>query len=612
MAAVGCLLAVTAVAAPTYFVNRGFATDIAFARLERQGLEYLRPLQDLQENLGWHRILSRIQLRGGAVQAAQLREAEERIDKGFSALRDANARVGESLQFTPEGLSRRQRGHVRVETMRGEWETLRKSWTNMSAAAADRAHAHLSDDIRTSIKHAGDTSNLILDSDLDSFYLMDAVVVALPQTQDRLADIAAMSEDAVGGAGLRDALIATAPMLKESDLDHTLDDLHTALNEDANFHGTSESLQANLPKVSGPYESANKELLDLMNRAAAEPALAAQGALESHAWKAREASSRLWKTSAAELDNLLAKREQDISTGRWLALGLCFIALVSGASVAAAVLRKATRLLRKAAFRIRKQSAAIAGVSVDIVEASQSVANGARQQAASLEETMASSEEIGASAMQSRSHVREAADLMSRSQGLVEEANRRLSEMEGAIGRITESSRLVSKIVKTIDEVAFQTNILSLNAAVEAARAGEAGTGFAVVADEVRSLAQRCSHAAKDTADLVEQSIVFSSEGQEKVESAAASIRALTGTFVEIKGLVEAVHEGSNRQNFSIEEIVTALTAIGQVTQRNAVSAEKAAQAAEELRGRSQPLTEVVGELVALAGGRPVEQHVAA
>src|SRR4029079_3682437 len=131
--------------------------------------------------------------------------------------------------------------------------------------------------------------------------------------------------------------------------------------------------------------------------------------------------------------------------------------------------------------------------------------------------------------------------LVADSQQRFVEANQSLDEMVVSMDEINLQSGKISKIIKTIDEIAFQTNILALNAAVEAARAGEAGMGFAVVADEVRNLAQRCSQAAQDTAVLIEESIAKSTTGKAKVDQVATAVRAITHEAAKVKGLVEAV-----------------------------------------------------------------------
>ena len=171
------------------------------------------------------------------------------------------------------------------------------------------------------------------------------------------------------------------------------------------------------------------------------------------------------------------------------------------------------------------------------------------------------------------------------------------------MSEINSSSEKISKIIKVIDEIAFQTNILALNAAVEAARAGEAGMGFAVVADEVRNLAQRCAQAAKDTARLIEESMAKSQDGMAKLDQVAAAIRSITESAAKVKTLVDEVNLGSQEQARGIEQIAKAIAQMEQVTQKNAANAEESASASEELSGQAETMKAVVGELQALVGG---------
>src|SRR5262245_50213257 len=131
---------------------------------------------------------------------------------------------------------------------------------------------------------------------------------------------------------------------------------------------------------------------------------------------------------------------------------------------------------------------------------------------------------------------------------VLERSNQSLADMVAAMTSIKESSNRVAKIIKTIDEIAFQTNILALNAAVEAARAGEAGMGFAVVADEVRNLAQRSAQAARDTTTLIEGAITSSDAGSGKVELVASAIDAITKSVGQVKGMRSEVREASQQQ----------------------------------------------------------------
>jgi len=182
------------------------------------------------------------------------------------------------------------------------------------------------------------------------------------------------------------------------------------------------------------------------------------------------------------------------------------------------------------------------------------------------------------------------------------ETNRQLGEMVTAMDEIDASSTKISKIIKVIDEIAFQTNILALNAAVEAARAGEAGMGFAVVADEVRNLAQRCAQAAKDTADLIEESIGKSGSGKTKVGLVASSVQRMTDDFSKIKTLVDEVSHGSKEQTDGIGQVRKAISQMEQVSQSSAANAEEGAAAAEQLNAQSEALKDIVIRLNSMAG----------
>jgi methyl-accepting chemotaxis protein/methyl-accepting chemotaxis protein-1 (serine sensor receptor) len=273
---------------------------------------------------------------------------------------------------------------------------------------------------------------------------------------------------------------------------------------------------------------------------------------------------------------------------------------MGGAEAAFLVVRRLNGLLRRAVKELAEGAEQVASAAGQVASSSQSLAQGSSEQAASLEETFSSSGEISSMARQSSESSLEAAGLVTSAQQKFVETNRLLDLMVVAMSEINGQSDKIAKIIKVIDEIAFQTNILALNAAVEAARAGEAGLGFAVVADEVRNLAQRSAQAARDTAGLIEESMAKSSDGKLKVDQVAAAIRSITGEFGKVKSLVDEVNQGSQEQTRGIERVAKAIVEMQQLTQRAAAGSEETASAAQQLNAQSETLMNVVARLTAM------------
>jgi methyl-accepting chemotaxis protein/methyl-accepting chemotaxis protein-1 (serine sensor receptor) len=273
-----------------------------------------------------------------------------------------------------------------------------------------------------------------------------------------------------------------------------------------------------------------------------------------------------------------------------------------GSLLAIQLLRGIGGALRQAVDELSAGAEHVAIAASQVAASSQSVAQGASRQASSLEESSAAGEEISSMAHRNTENSRTAAELVASSQRKFTETNQALEQMVGAMGEIESSSGRIATIIKTIDEIAFQTNILALNAAVEAARAGQAGLGFAVVADEVRNLAQRCAQAAKDTAGMIEESIARSGEGKAKVNEVAEAIRTVTQEAARVTTLVGEVNLGSQEQAQGIEQMAKAIAQVERVTQQTAASAEESAAAAAELTTQSGILRDIVGRLTAMVG----------
>jgi methyl-accepting chemotaxis protein len=241
----------------------------------------------------------------------------------------------------------------------------------------------------------------------------------------------------------------------------------------------------------------------------------------------------------------------------------------------------------------------ITTASGEISRAAQAIADGAGQQAAGLETISTSLGEITSMAKKTASNAKNANGLVQDSVVKTNESREAMNRLESAVIEIQQSSNETAKILKDIDEIAFQTNLLALNAAVEAARAGEHGKGFAVVAEEVRGLAGRSQVAAKETNDLILDTINKVEDGMEIAKKTAQNLEAIVTGFDNVSKIVAEIAASSAKQAESIGQIVAGVTEISDVTQKNSASSQETAAASQVLAGQSQSLLDLFHDMQA-------------
>lgn len=288
----------------------------------------------------------------------------------------------------------------------------------------------------------------------------------------------------------------------------------------------------------------------------------------------------------------------------WISLVLGTVSLALGLGLMLFIARAIARPILAVSEILNGGAAQTATCAGLVSAASQSLAEGASEQAASLEETSASLEELSSMTKRNAENAQKADALGKEARSAAEKATTDMASMTTAMDAIQESGQETAKIIKVIDEIAFQTNILALNAAVEAARAGEAGMGFAVVADEVRNLAQRCAEAARETTSKINVSLDRAGTGVAISGKVAAALAEISSNAKQMDQVVSEVANASREQTHGITQINGAVSQMDQVTQQNAANAEESAGAAEELNSQAGALRGAVAELLGIINGK--------
>ncbi len=622
---------------------------INFGRAELSGNVYQRALEKAMGGMMRHRIIAQRALYGEKASVDQLVELQKFVDEAFSDLYRVDSKWGESLQFTDAGLKSRKREHYKVETVNQEWNDLKGKVNSLKPAESNDLHAHLIGDLRTMVVHAGDTSNLILDPDLDSYYLMDITLLALPQIQDRIQNIIVEIEPWIRrqNVSVEDRVKASVfvAMMTEADLGRVQGDFQTVLNEDPNFYGTVETLQTKLSPVHQKFATSYTEMIDLVKRLSEGNPDSVEKFIQISD-RALSSSFEYWGASVDELDNLLNARVTFHENSKVKAGILSVLCLLISLAIAQFFMRYLIRNLQEIVDVLDRSSHEVSNASSQSASSATTLSEASTEQAASLQQTMASVEQISAMVSQNAESAQKTQEAVDLNRRVSEDGSRSVDEMLEAIGEIRNtndeiltqmetSNKEFSEIVKiiseigektnVINEIVFQTKLLSFNASVEAARAGEHGKGFAVVAEEVGNLAQMSGNAAKQITDMLSDSIKKVNEivertktrvdelvevgkdktamGQATAQKCRESLNKIIANAQGVAAMITEITHASKEQAQGIQEINKAISQLDQVTQQNSSVAQQSSAQADELSAEAKTLSVAVNKLVVFVEG---------
>ncbi|MEO7597523.1 MAG: methyl-accepting chemotaxis protein [Opitutus sp.] len=404
-----------------------------------------------------------------------------------------------------------------------------------------------------------------------------------------------LTSDAPKAVAAREALAVTVSQIQRMQKDQIeMEKLDATLKDDAKntllatLQATAITFRDGLEQVVSGQHARAKILDERINRVAPEfTAAVARVKTAVHTYQ-----SELQERTSTE-----QRRNETV------VLTITSIGLLIGAVIAWLITRGVTRRITEVASRLATESDKTGAAAMQVSQASHSMANGASQQAASLEETSSSLHEMASMTTRNSENAQNAKTLANQARQTADAGAIDMEQMKTAMSAIKGSSTEISKIIKTIDEIAFQTNILALNAAVEAARAGEAGLGFAVVADEVRNLAQRCAGAAKETADKISASTEKSEQGARISEKMAANLAAIVDKTRQLDERIGEIAQSSHEQSEGIGQLNSAVASMDKITQENAALAEESSASAEELKSQAEQVRLAVSELMRMASG---------
>ena len=595
-----------------YYMLAGYAQRTEFVRMEMRGLAYLRPLEQLFQLLP--RLGSRPEI-GGAGDTAN------KIDAAFDGLAEADRAVGKDLQFTEEGLRRRQREAILLATFRKGWTDNkgRASGANPMEVAAIRDT--LLANVRMAITHAGDTSGLILDPVLDTYYLVDAILGGLPATQERALRIAERTSSAATNlAAWKGQLAVFASQVQENDLDRVLSSLQTSINEHAALAPKDSALSNALADPVKRYRAGGQELAEALSAAMVAPEAeqaASSAMLVGKAKRFEELSFELWAAAEAQLDKLLQNRLAEFNSERNNACMVIIASLLLAAGIFLAVVRSIVRPLKELNAAAQSVAAGELGTAIphttlpdETGELARSIAamvrnlsgllrdisTGVNTLAASSTELSVVSKQFtaGSKTTSDRAHsVSVAAEEMSASAGSVaagmEKATSKLNsvasateEMNATIGEIASSAEKARAVTSRADHEARQVTH-RVEALTKAAHAiGQVTETITTISDQTRLLALNATIEAARAGASGKGFAVVANEIKELAQQTATATEDIKSKVTAIQSSTTATLDELGKISLVITEVTNGVNTIASAIEQQSMAAKDIARNVSE------------------------------
>jgi len=413
--------------------------------------------------------------------------------------------------------------------------------------------------------------------------------------------------------GQKNALVAFTPEQRKANLEAmmqaqaTIDGLVEGLRKRASTPLRAEMADAIIARLR-EYREANGRVVEKLNADQAEDAFKLSNGQATDAFvKARSALNLLVQNQMEGAVEGYRSSKDGVNRSRFMLIGLALLCACAAMAVGFICMRGVMTSIVDTVSNVSHIAKRLGRTATETRSSSTTLAASASRQAASLEETSSASEEIHAITKGNADTSRNAVKLTLRVSERIRETSKVVEGMRTCMAQICAASDQICKIIKVIDEIAFQTNILALNAAVEAARAGEAGLGFMVVAEEVRNLAHRSAQAAKETATMIEDSIEKAHSGSERMNAMVGEFSGITADSAEVERLLASMNEALSQQFDGISSVTTAISRMQQTTQDTAAGAEVGARTSVDLERESNELTEMVDRLRRVVGNARFE-----